>query len=362
MKLSRLSPLLLLAVLVPATAAAQAPRVAPPTRPAPPAQPAPPTLSDALRGLVPEAPQPLPDYAEEMRVFIEKIAAYARSLKPDFTVVMQNGLELLQKQDDNDPRRKAPARTLLHNINGVLQTPLYFGKEALDAPLREEDTKALLELTELAKRSGKTVLVMDYGRERKTIDQAHRLARKQGYVSYVAEAVGPEIRSLARYPSRPYEENANSVLSLAAVRNFLYLRDSQGWGRQDEFALKLHARNHDMLVVDVLHGRTPLQKQAVETLKYKKLGARRLVLAYLDIGRAASHRHYWKTEWRSSPPEWLSDPIPEEPDSHYVKYWLPGWQEIIAGGTNSYLYGIFTLGFDGVVLDGADAVRYFEGR
>ena len=42
---------------------------------------------------------PLIDYSEEMRRFIQDISSYARSVKPDFTIVVENGDTLIVKTD-----------------------------------------------------------------------------------------------------------------------------------------------------------------------------------------------------------------------------------------------------------------------
>ena len=142
--------------------------------------------------------------------------------------------------------------------------------------------------------------------------------------------------------------------------DFLALDDTSGFGRQDEFVLEMHDTNFDMLIVDVFHGRKPLTKRAVETLKFKKVGGRRLVLAQLDIGSAASFLYYWQPKWREGSPLWISAPVREDPDRYRVEFWRPEWQRIITGDTESYVYGIIDLGFDGGILGGLDSYRFFE--
>ncbi len=303
---------------------------------------------------------PAPDYREEMRRLIQTIGAFARQNRRDFLIIPQNGLELLTKVDAIDSTKRAPARAYMRSIDGVLQEALYFGDPEFDKPLPEMRREKLLTLTELARTNGLRVLVMDYARTPKTVDDSHRRNTAKGYVSFTAHARAPELGSLPPYPKRPYHENGASVLSLKAVRNFLYLRDSAPFGRQDEFTMTLRGTNFDMVVVDVFHGRTPLTKRAVEGLKYKKAGGRRLVLAYMDIGSAARYRHYWQPKWREGAPRWISEPFRGDPDRYHVEYWRAEWQKIITGDTKSYVYGIIDLGFDGVVLDGVETYRYFE--
>jgi len=123
----------------------------------------------------------------------------------------------------------------------------------------------------------------------------------------------------------------------------------------------MHDTNYDMVVVEVFHGRRPLSRRAVETLKYKKIGTKRLVLAYMDVGSAAAYHYYWQPGWREGSPAWISAPQRDDPDRYRVEFWQPDWQQVIFGDTNSFTYGLIAQGFDGVVIDGLDTVQYFEG-
>ncbi len=312
------------------------------------------------------APPPLPvialDPREEMRRFVQSIRGFSRRYARNFLIITQNGLDLLAKIDDTDDTRKSPARTYMGSIDGVLQEGLFYGIPEFDVATATERREVLLGFTELAKANGLKVMVVDYGVSPQTIRESQRLNAARGHLSILAQARGPELNQLPAYLKRPPGENPNSIVTLADVRNFVYLRDSATFGRQDQFALKLHQTNFDLIVVDVFHRvAEPLTKRAVATLKFKKIGARRLVLAYLNIGAAASYRYYWKPYWREGSPLWINAPYPGNPDQYYVEYWSPEWQQIITGDTDSYIYGIINQGFDGVVLDGVEAFRFFEG-
>lgn len=248
----------------------------------------------------------------------------------------------------------------MRSIDGVLVEGLNFGIPELDKPTDDKLRESLERLTQVAASGGVKVLALDYASSQETIRKALRANRKRGFVPATASARDNFINRLPRYPRRSFDENPSNVLSLKSVRNFAYLRDSSAYGREDEFALEMHRSNFDMLVVDVFHGRQPLTKRAVETLKHKRLGARRLVLAYIDIGTAESHRYYWKPNWQEGAPIWIAAQIPMNPDRYFVEYWQPEWQSIITGNTNSYIYGIIDQGYDGVVIDGLDSFRFFE--
>jgi cysteinyl-tRNA synthetase len=305
---------------------------------------------------------PLFEPREEMRKLIQEISAFARRYRRDFTVVTQNGLALLTKSDSGDETQALPARTYMRSIDGVLQEALFYGLPEMDKPTTKNRRDALLTLAGVAKQGGLMVLALDYAKTTEAIDAAYELSRAKGLVSFVAPAVGLEINAVPRHPHHPASANSTSIISLRSIKNFLYIRNSSAFGRQDEFAMKLHDNNFDAVVVDIFHRKgEPLSTQAVETLKFKKLGARRLVLAYLNIGAAESYQSYWKSHWREGSPLWISAAYPGNADKYFVQYWHPEWRKIITGNTDSYVYGIVKQGFDGVVLDDVDAYRYFEG-
>ena len=55
-------------------------------------------------------------------------------------------------------------------------------------------------------------------------------------------------------------------------------------------------------------------------------------------------------------PSWIQARAPGRPGSYVVEFWNPAWKAIIG----KYFAGIMDLGFDGVVLDGAEAYRRWE--
>ena len=300
------------------------------------------------------------DLRESMRKFIQSISTYARGQKRDFAIVVEGGLEMLSKVDEADETKSYPARTYMRSIDAVLVEALNFGDPQPGQATLPERRAPKLTAVQLAKRNGLKVFAIDYTTSPAQSDQVYNTNAALGLIPFAAPKPMAEIDSLPKHPKRPFAENPNSTISLASVKNFVAIGDSSPFGRQDEFALKVHDTNFDMVVADVFHGRQPLTKQAVETLKYKKLGAKRLVMARVDIGSAASYQYFWQPDWREGSPAFVSAPHPRNPDRHYVEFWREEWQKVIAGDPNSYIYGVIAQGFDGAVLAGLDAVRYFE--
>ena len=309
----------------------------------------------------PPSEEVLLDTREEMRKFVISIAQFGRQHHRDFRIIARGGLDLLVKRDDVDQDKAPPARTYLRALDGLVAEGMFFTEQRPGTPPPSERQVKMLKLANFAKNNGVHVFTLDYGNGKEFVDIAHTEARKRDFVSMVSSRRLMDISSLPIYPKRPFGENPNSILSLGQVRNFIAVTNSIPFGREDNFALTLHGTNHDMVIVDVFHGRQPLSRRAVETLKYKKIGAKRLVVAQIDIGSAASYMYYWKDGWGEGSPPFINAPHRGDPDRYYVEYWQPEWKKLIAGDTNSYIYGIIRQGFDGVLIDGLNAYKYFEG-
>lgn len=317
--------------------------------------------------LDPAAPAPtrttgtLIDYREQMRRFVQAASVYARATKRDFAIIAEGGLELLAKADESDETKLLAARAFLRAVDGILVEALYYGDPRPGEPTVKERLDRKLRLLEFARQSRLKVWVADRIKDSAQASDSIKRSAERGFIPFPIESRIPEINALPRFAPRPYQENPKSVVSMTDVRNFLLLGDSQPFGREDEFAMKMHDTNYDVIVTDVFHGRTPLSRRAVETLKFKKLGAKRLVFARLDMTSAATYSWFWKPEWREGSPAFIAAPQADNPDRHWIEYWRPDWQAIVYGDANSYLYGIIAQGFDGVILAGLDAYRFFEG-
>jgi len=95
-------------------------------------------------------------------------------------------------------------------------------------------------------------------------------------------------------------------------------------------------------------------------------GGPKLVLCYLSIGEAEDYRWYWSEEWDANndgtpdpgAPDWLGPSNPDWPGNYKVKYWDPGWQQLMLGDS-AYLDRVVAGGFDGVYLDIIDAYEYW---
>jgi cysteinyl-tRNA synthetase len=110
-----------------------------------------------------------------------------------------------------------------------------------------------------------------------------------------------------------------------------------------------------MVLIDLFYNDLQLTAQEVQTLKTKANGAKRLVIAYMNIGSAEKYRYYWQKNWRQYSPKWLKKKYPGYKDELYVEFWNQEWKDIIYGNDNSYAKRILNADFDGVYLDNVEA-------
>ena len=321
----------------------------------------PPTVANPINRAI-EQNEPV----QEMRNLVRDISKYARRFNPNFGIITEGGLDILEKEDPVDPTQSSPARTYMKSFDGINIVGLNFhppikgkGKIITD----KKTKKLLLRLANLGKQRGLKIFVTDFAANLKTAQESYNLNLAKGYIPFTAKSVGADyiFNNISDILSRPINENPRNINGLKNVQNYLYLTDSSSFDRQQDFVIGVSNTNYDLIIVDVFHkGRTPYSKAAVQGMKFKKLGARRLVFAYMNIGAAENYRYYWRDNWREGEPSFISESIPANPDKHYVEYWQAGWRRIITGNTNSYIYGIIKQGFDGVILGGLNSFKFFE--
>lgn len=296
------------------------------------------------------------NYRQEMRSFVEGISVYARSFRPGFIVVPQNGIELVTKNGEpNGP----PDSAYLAAINGCGQEDLFFGYTADDQPSPATETAWIRSFLDIAKNAGKTILVTDYCATPANMDQSYMLNNGAGYTGFAATQ--RELNVIPEYPVPINKENNTSVFGLSGVKNFLYLINPELYLKKSMFIYAVTSTNYDLLIVDLFFNEAnAFTAGEIEQLRAKANGGRRLVIAYLSIGEAEDYRWYWQSGWKPGNPAWLGSENPEWPGNFTVKYWRPEWQEIIYGNETSYLKKILDAGFDGIYLDRVDAYEYFE--
>jgi len=296
------------------------------------------------------------DYRVEMRIFVQNISEYARSIDAGFFIIPQNGQELLT---DDGESNGSIISTYVNAIDGVGREDLYYGYNDDDERTPAAETEYMIGFLDRAETSGIEVLVTDYCWTREKVDSSYQMNVTRGYISFAADERA--LNSIPPYPGEPHNVNSNDITDLSSARNFLYIINTENFPSKSDFLDALEQTNHDLLIIDLFYeGSDMLSAQDVASMKHKANGGQRLVIAYCSIGEAEDYRYYWSSTWDTDPPEWLDEENPDWPGNYRVCYWEPDWQDIIYGNDQSYLKKILDVGFDGVYLDIIDAFEYWE--
>ncbi len=304
----------------------------------------------------------VPNYREYMRAMIEDLSIYAHGRNPKFVVVTEPGFDLTgwsRREFDLEEIKRdrnakispdsivpvgAPMRRYLQRIDGVMLNGQFC------APLRvpRADLAAMM-------KQGVKMLSIDHCADAAQGSAALQAAIRMNVVAHIDL---DDSDAFDRVPTRrPVPENSGNVEVLADAKNMLMMLDSRAYPSREEWVAAMADTNYDVLITDAFYkGNMPLSKDAIHSLKFKQMGARRLVLARLSLGYAEDERYYWQRDWKIGAPSWIQARAPGKPGSYVVEFWNPAWKAIVG----KYFAGIMDLGFDGVVLDGVEAYRRYE--
>jgi hypothetical protein len=305
----------------------------------------------------------IPNYRDEMRKIIEELSSYARGRIPGFTIVTFGGFDLFswgQREVDLTELRRPedfkaatageselpvgfPMRRYQQRVNGFILDGFYC------APIRVP-----LADVQASRNESLKALSIDHcpqDRAQQSVD----MARKDRIVAHIDTDMEKKFADIPA--ARPNPENPYSVENLNAARSMLVNLNSRKFGSKGNWLEALRSTNHDVVVITGFYnGNQALTKAEVNSLKFKKLGARRLVMAWIDIGQASDDGYYWQREWQVGNPSWLTSLDRQNPGKYNVEFWNPAWKAIY-GKTFA---GLVDLGFDGIVIAGVEGYRRWE--
>lgn len=266
-------------------------------------------------------------------------------------------------------RRDLDAKLAEEKAQGIQRPPVPqpFGPFSIDpkeelrkaaevrrAAEREERLRRLVYAVDALRQQGRTLLSIEDCQGQKQVDAAYAGAERDRVLTYAAINAA----TLNVLPKgHPRAENAAAITTITAAKNWLPLLRADRFGNKAEWVMAMERTNHDALLIDVAHrGSDPLTKDEVKRMRFKELGAPRLMLAVLPVGKAYDWRWYWQKGWEAGNPPFLMAPDNDDPGSFLTNVDDPQWKELLG----KYIAGIIDLGFDGVVLDDLDTYRWFE--
>lgn len=286
--------------------------------------------------------------AERMQEFVVNISDYARIIDPDFIVIPQNGVELAFNGIDSNEGLNT---TYMSSIDGLGVEELFYNGEYTP------DQERLEMLDKLGDE--KTILVAEYLANDANVSHALNENAAHDFLCF------PRTNNNYHYQYIPEivpNENANEIHALSEAQNYLYLISTDQFTSKEEMIEAVANTNYDLVILDLFFEESPLTCADLATLKVKANGAKRLVIAYMNIGSAENYRYYWKKGWGLRRPGWLKRKYDGYSDEYWVEFWNYQWQEIIYGNDDSYTKKVLDAGFDGVYLDNVEAYYFLYFR
>jgi cysteinyl-tRNA synthetase, unknown class len=291
------------------------------------------------------------NFRSEMRQFVQEISTYSKSKKSNFSIIPQNGQELLA---DNSEASGSPVLSYINAIDAVGREDLFYGYEDDDQATPAEDNEYMISFCDIAKQFGKPVLTTDYCFTHSKMDDSYAKNEEKGYASFAADH--RELDNIPQYPVSVHNVNASDVTVISQAKNFLYLINPSAFATKQEFLDAVRETNYDLVLIDLFFNDETLTATDVSSLKTKANGGSRIVIAYMSIGEAEDYRYYWNDLDKSL----IYESNPDWPGNYAVKYWEPKWKSVIYGNDNSYTKKLIDAGFDGAYLDIIEAYEYFE--
>lgn len=280
--------------------------------------------------------------ARNMQKMVQEIAAYTKAINPNFVVIPQNGIQLsyINGRPENELNVD-----YLASIDGFGVEELFF-----DGNKYKPDTYRLNMLGIL--KNYHPIFVSDFVKDNSKMQEAVDKCAENGFKSYPRSSSNYYYQEIASILAN---ENNQDITNLSQAQNFLYLISTDNYSTKEDYLNAIRNTNFDMVLIDLFYNDLQLTAQEVQTLKTKANGAKRLVIAYMNIGSAEKYRYYWQKNWRQHSPKWLKKKYPGYKDELYVEFWNQEWKDIIYGNDNSYAKRILNADFDGVYLDNVEA-------
>jgi cysteinyl-tRNA synthetase len=240
------------------------------------------------------------DYRNEMRILVEDLSLWSRSISSSFIIVPQNGQELITENGEPDGSVDI---SYSGAVDGFGREDLFFGYHSDDTATPADATSWMTSFLDLVLNYGKTILVTDYCLTPWKVDSSYIWNQDAGYISFAADHRA--LDNIPDYPAEPWNVNQNDVIELADAQNFLYLINPGEFSSSDDFISSLAATDYDLLIIDLFWNGQELTSSDISQLWTKQGGGERLVIAYMSIGEAEDYRYYWQPDWNSNPPGWL---------------------------------------------------------
>lgn len=319
-------------------------------------------------------PRKILNFRQEMRQNINMLADYAHSRNADFQIILHEGEQLLNKslweyhlEGYNQARQSAvgsPDPSFLYQVNTAApENSLLAGQgypkfqQKINAIALNNVFCSNRKLSHVLKQSNLKLIAIDHCPDEDSFDEAIQESFGENMLLHGFTDLGQAFNNIRRHPI--INENAQNISEIAEAKNILVLDDDSHYSQKYDLIRELQNSNYDLIIIPPLfHGKTPYSTEEIHSLKFKKNGATRLIMAEMNLSEADPSSYYWKKIWQTQKPSWLARPSLVNESSYITRFWDPDWKKIIS----AHLQSIVNTGFSGVFFTGLQNHLYFEKR
>lgn len=314
------------------------------------------------------APKHIVNYRKAMRDNIISLADFAKAENKSFEIIVHEGEELLHKSlweyhldgynearnkgiNADDPvflahlKQLSPEHDFVagqyqRKLSGIVINNRFCSARKLSPHIKETDLK---------------IISIDACADESSLDEAMMNSVGLNNLLYVFVKPDTAFQKIKKQPI--INENARNIFSLKEASNITFLIDDSRYSDKERFLRDIRDSNYDIVVINpFFKHKSPFSKEEIDSLKFKKNGAKRLMFAKMNISEADNDDYYWQDNWQIGKPEWLIRPSFTDKNSVITEYWHEDWKKVMG----LYFKGIVDSGYDGAFLTGLENHTYFE--
>ncbi len=153
------------------------------------------------------------------------------------------------------------------------------------------------------------------------------------------------------------DSNLNIINSYKDAKNYWIAIDDEIFDNKQQKIDKIKNSNYDLVIINpIFKNVDKYTPEEIKSMKYKKNGAKRLLLANVNISELCPTDYRFKKEWTIGNPSIIKRKSLVDERAYIVEYWQNDWKKMLS----PYFKSVVVYGYDGALLTGADNHKYFE--
>ncbi len=315
-------------------------------------------------------PDKIINYRGEMRTNLQMLIDYAKSHIPNFQIITHEGQQILHKSgweqaqekynqlkqqsgsvndtsfldfDENkytEPSYGSPEQKYLNSVNAVVLNNIYCGKG------KELNITINHNLGHFSIEQCSSKADVDAAITRSILDQK---------ASYIFTDINKSFQNTYTQPI--INDSARNIEHALQAKNISFILNDNHYLYAEQMVHEISNSNYDIVVINPLfHNIAPFSAEDIARMKYKKNGAKRLLIANINVSEASEQDIFWDPYWKENPPNWLAHPSFTTPNAYIAEYWSKEWRQILS----KHFKNIIMSKYDGAFFTGIENHKFFE--